>query len=94
MGYIRFKDPTDALTAYEAMDGRDLQGRLVRILPAADKVDRRTVTDGVEKKHLREKTAEKKKANAGREFNWAMLYMNVGCSCNDPTCLPLRPCCC
>ncbi|KAG8985371.1 Multiple RNA-binding domain-containing protein 1, partial [Tulasnella sp. 427] len=34
--YIRYSTPTDALAAYEALDGKDLQGRLVHVLPALD----------------------------------------------------------
>lgn len=80
MAYIRFAKSEDALSAYEAMDGRDLQGRLVHILPALDKYDAKPLADGVEKKSsLKDTTAEKRKANATREFNWAMLYMNVSC---------------
>ncbi|KAG8872203.1 Multiple RNA-binding domain-containing protein 1 [Tulasnella sp. 331] len=76
VAYVRFTDPKHALAAYEAMDGRDLQGRRLHILPA---IENRLPApeDGVERKMtLQQVTSDKRKANASKEFNWAMLYMN------------------
>ena len=35
------------------------------------------MTDGEGKKSLKDERNAKRKAVAGREFNWGMLYMNV-----------------
>lgn len=59
------------------MDGKDFQGRLVHIMPAADKGDKRPSDETIKKKSLKETALDKRKANAGQDFNWAMLYMNV-----------------
>ncbi|KAJ2926469.1 hypothetical protein H1R20_g10621, partial [Candolleomyces eurysporus] len=71
----------EAVAAYDALDKSSLQGRLLHILGA---VDRRggpnADVEGAEGKAKRvtvkgEKEA-KRKAVAGKEFNWSMLYMN------------------
>ncbi|KAG8900514.1 Multiple RNA-binding domain-containing protein 1 [Tulasnella sp. 408] len=79
--YIRYSNPPDALAAYEAMDGKDLQGRLVHILPALDPPSAKPVGNAEDvsppKKSLKETTVDRRKESAGRDFNWAMLYMNA-----------------
>ena len=81
IAYIRYTKPEDALSAYEAMDGTDLQGRLLHILPATEQADKTpaATADPNGKKTLKDSIMDTRKANAGKEFNWAMLYMNVGC---------------
>ncbi|KAG8974357.1 Multiple RNA-binding domain-containing protein 1 [Tulasnella sp. 425] len=80
--YIRYANPPDALAAYEAMDGKDLQGRLIHILPALDPPSARPLArngaqaDSSRNKSLKETAMDKRKENAGSEFNWAMMYMN------------------
>ncbi|KAG8965701.1 Multiple RNA-binding domain-containing protein 1 [Tulasnella sp. 408] len=78
--YIRYSKPPDALAAYEAMDGKDLQGRLVHILPALDPPSAKPVGNAEDisprRKSMKEATVDRRKENAGRDFNWAMLYMN------------------
>ncbi|KAH9916393.1 uncharacterized protein BXZ73DRAFT_92497 [Epithele typhae] len=53
---------------FEALDKTSFQGRLLHILPA---VDRRG-----KKRTVKQDREAKRKATAGKEFNWAMLYMN------------------
>ena len=77
MAYIRFADPADGLGAFEAMDGKDFQGRLLHILAAIEKRPLRTPDEPTHKKSLKDALQDKRKANAGNDFNWAMLYMNV-----------------
>ena len=76
MGYVTFADPENAVVAYTALDKKSFQGRLLHILPAVDRRGRVTVEE-IGKKTLKEEREAKKKATAGREFNWSMLYMNV-----------------
>jgi multiple RNA-binding domain-containing protein 1 len=82
MAYVTFAQPSCALAAYEALDKRTFQGRLLHILPAVDRKGKFQVEEGEgaanKKRTLKDERNTKRKATAGREFNWAMLYMNVG----------------
>lgn len=70
--------PTAALAAYETLDRKSFQGRLLHILGAVDRKGNIAVEDADgKKKSLKDERGEKKKATAGKEFNWSMLYMNV-----------------
>lgn len=67
------------MAAYEALDGNPFQGRLLHVLAAVDRKSKFQVEEGEgKKKTLKEERAAKRKATAGKEFNWSMLYMNVG----------------
>lgn len=62
------------MSAWEALDGTTFQGRLLHILAG---VERRTGhSDSNSSKNLKEERAEKRKKDSGKDFNWAMLYMN------------------
>ncbi|KAH8101233.1 hypothetical protein BXZ70DRAFT_935079 [Cristinia sonorae] len=77
VAYVTFADPTNAVAAYEALDKKSFQGRLLHILPAVDRKGRPEVVDADgKKKTLKEEKDAKRKGMAGKEFNWAMLYMN------------------
>ncbi|KAG9037626.1 Multiple RNA-binding domain-containing protein 1 [Tulasnella sp. JGI-2019a] len=77
VAYVRFVTPEHALMAYQEMDGRDLQGRLVHIIPAVEKAGSRIpAEDSQRRKSLKEVNSAKRVATAGKDFNWAMLYMN------------------
>jgi multiple RNA-binding domain-containing protein 1 len=73
---VRFADPAPALAAHAALDGRAFQGRLLHVLGAVDRHPRAD-EDGA-KKGVKATRDAQRKAGAGREFNWGMLYMNVG----------------
>jgi RNA recognition motif-containing protein len=78
LAYATFKQPTSALSAYEALDKRSFQGRLLHIIPAVDRKGKFEVVDGEgKKKTLKDERSSRRKATASREFNWSMLYMNV-----------------
>jgi len=62
------------LAAYEALDKKSFQGRLLHILGAVD-MQGKVEVEG--KRGLKDEKAAKRKAAAGKEFNWSMLYMNV-----------------
>ena len=78
LAYVSFAKPEAALAAYEALDKTSFQGRLLHILPAVDRKGKVDEGDAEGKKRtLKEDRETKRKAAAGKEFNWAMLYMNV-----------------
>ena len=71
---MSFSDPAHALAAYRAKDGSTFQGRLLHLLPAVNKdapadTDKKAAT-------LKQTRAEQKKQDAGKDFNWSMLYMS------------------
>ncbi|KAI0078426.1 hypothetical protein K474DRAFT_1593990 [Panus rudis PR-1116 ss-1] len=75
--YVTFANPANAVAAYEALDKKSFQGRLLHILPAVNRKGKVEVEEGAgKKKSLKEDREAKKKAMAGKEFNWSMLYMN------------------
>jgi RNA recognition motif-containing protein len=78
LAFVTFKQPTCALSAYETLDKKSFQGRLLHIIPAVDRKGKFEVVDGEgKKKSLKDEKNTRRKATAGREFNWSMLYMNV-----------------
>lgn len=79
LAYVTFTQPTHALAAYEALDKKSFQGRLLHILAAVDRKGKFEVIEGDgKKKSVKDEKNAKRKAMAGKEFNWSMLYMNVG----------------
>ncbi|KAG0699594.1 hypothetical protein DFH29DRAFT_935916 [Suillus ampliporus] len=77
LAYVTFKQPMSALSAYEALDKKSFQGRLLHIIPAVDRKGKFEVVEAEGKKQsLKEERGSRRKATAGREFNWSMLYMN------------------
>ena len=78
LAYVSFQNAEDALGAYEALDKTSFQGRLLHILPAVDRRGKVEDAEGDGKKRtVKQDRDVKRKAAAGKEFNWAMLYMNV-----------------
>ncbi|KZT00240.1 RNA-binding domain-containing protein [Laetiporus sulphureus 93-53] len=76
LAYVTFAKPADALAAFEALDKSSFQGRLLHILPAVDRKGKVDDDSSGRRKTLKDEREVKRKAGAGREFNWAMLYMN------------------
>ncbi len=78
LAYVTFSDPSNAVSAYLALDKKSFQGRLLHILPAIDRKGNVVVEEGAGKrKTVKEERDAKRKTMAGKEFNWSMLYMNV-----------------
>ena len=77
MAYVTFAKPEDALSAYEALDKKSFQGRLLHILPAVDRKGKVEVEEVGKKRTVKGDRDTQRKAMAGKEFNWSMLYMNV-----------------
>jgi len=85
LAYITFAQPSSALAAYEALDKRSFQGRLLHILAAVDRRNKLEVVEGEGPgKSLKSEKTAKRKANASKEFNWSILYMNV-CTFRHPS---------
>ncbi|OSD03770.1 hypothetical protein PYCCODRAFT_1434157 [Trametes coccinea BRFM310] len=77
IAYVSYAKPECALAAYEALDKTSFQGRLLHILPAVDRKGKEGDAESEgKKKLLKQERDAKRKAMAGKEFNWAMLYMN------------------
>ena len=84
LAYVTFAQPAQALAALEALDKKSFQGRLLHIMAAVDRKGKFEVVDGDgKKKSVKDEKNAKRKAMAGKEFNWSMLYMNVGTLCSD-----------
>jgi multiple RNA-binding domain-containing protein 1 len=78
LAYVTFAEPSCAVAAYEALDKKSFQGRLLQILAAVDRKNKFVVEEGEGKKRkLKDEKHLKRKATAGQDFNWSMLYMNV-----------------
>jgi multiple RNA-binding domain-containing protein 1 len=78
LAYVTFAQPSCALAAYEALDKKSFQGRLLHILPAVDRKNKFVVEEGEGKRRsVKDEAHLKRKAAAGKDFNWGMLYMNV-----------------
>ncbi|KAL5525252.1 MRD1 [Sanghuangporus sanghuang] len=79
IAFVKFRDPSCAVRAYEELDKTSFQGRLLHILPAAEQ--KGTGVKGVEeapgKQSVKKEKEKKRKQTATREFNWSMLYMNT-----------------
>ncbi|TGZ77715.1 multiple RNA-binding domain-containing protein 1 [Ascodesmis nigricans] len=76
--YILYDDPANALSALNALDGSDFQGRLMHVLPAAPKRENKLDEFAIAKLPLKQQRAIKKKAEASTtQFNWNSMYMNA-----------------
>ena len=60
------------------MDGTPFQGRLLHILPAVDRqVQKKSDDSDTKNRTLKGERAQKRRETSGKDFNWAVLYMNV-----------------
>ncbi|CAE7130141.1 unnamed protein product [Rhizoctonia solani] len=80
LAYISFVDIDSAERALKEMDHASFQGRLLHVMPAVtrtgkEEADSRSLSPD-KKTTLKKERAIKKKEDAGRDFNWGMLYMN------------------
>ena len=83
LAFVTYAQSQDALAAFRALDKKSFQGRLLHIIGAVDRQHCAVTAEGTGKpKTLKVQRDEKRKATAGKEFNWSMLYMNVSrCRC-------------
>lgn len=77
--YVLYKTPSDAVRAYKELDGREFQGRLLHIIPAAPKREKNRLDEyAISKLPLKKQKELKRKASAATsQFSWNSLYMNV-----------------
>ncbi|KAH0559889.1 hypothetical protein GP486_003592 [Trichoglossum hirsutum] len=76
--YILYLGPPSAVQAYQALDGKIFQGRLLHILPASPKRGNKLDEYAISQLPLKKQKLLKKKAEAAASlFNWNSLYMNT-----------------
>lgn len=75
LAFVSFVDPNSALRAFKALDGTDLQGRLMHIIPGEAK--RVPKEDDPEGKTLKQRREIERRKEAGRGGDWGTLFMNV-----------------
>lgn len=71
LAFVKYMDPAHALLAYRGRNGAIFQGRLLHVLPAVDLKPKPEAPATLKQKRL-----ATQRANAGKDFNWSMLYMN------------------
>ncbi|ODH29897.1 hypothetical protein ACO22_03662 [Paracoccidioides brasiliensis] len=76
--YIQYVDPEAAIQAYQVLDGKDFEGRLLHILPASPKKTYKLDEYELSKLPLKKQQQIKRKQEAlSSNFNWNSLYMNA-----------------
>ncbi|KAF8315877.1 hypothetical protein DL93DRAFT_2096530 [Clavulina sp. PMI_390] len=73
MGFVTFSSADAAIAAQRAMHKSTFQGRILHAMPA---ISRRREADPNDKQSVKDQKMQKLKENAGKDFNWSMLYMN------------------
>lgn len=75
LAFVQFTVTSDALRAFKELDGTDLQGRLLHIIPGDTKrVPKDEVLEG---KTLKQRREIERRKQAGRGGDWGTLFMNV-----------------
>ncbi|KAJ5374183.1 Nucleotide-binding alpha-beta plait [Penicillium concentricum] len=76
--YVQYTDADAAIDAYQTLDGKHFQGRLLHILPASAKKTYKIDEYELSKLPLKKQREIKRKQNAGSSsFSWNSLYMNA-----------------
>ncbi|PHH89065.1 hypothetical protein CDD83_6700 [Cordyceps sp. RAO-2017] len=74
---VLFTDPSDAVRAFQALDGATFQGRIIHIIPASAKKQLGLDEFGISRLSLRKQNLIRKKAEAATTtFNWNSLFMS------------------
>jgi multiple RNA-binding domain-containing protein 1 len=73
--FILFTVAKDALRAFRELDGTDLQGRLMHIIPGDER--RLGKDEDMEGKTLKQRREIERRKLAGRGGDWGTLFMNV-----------------
>ncbi|KAI9789926.1 MAG: Multiple RNA-binding domain-containing protein 1 [Peltula sp. TS41687] len=77
-GYIAYADPESASRAFQELDGASFQGRIMHVLPANTKVEKKLDEYAISKLPLKKQNQIRRKANAASSvFNWNSLYMST-----------------
>jgi multiple RNA-binding domain-containing protein 1 len=79
--YILYMLPDHAIRAFDALDMKTFQGRLMHILPANEKPPQKEEdilgANGTKLSAVKKEKERKRKSLAGNDFNWNSLYMSV-----------------
>ncbi|GAN09778.1 RNA-binding domain-containing protein [Mucor ambiguus] len=79
--YILYLLPEHALKAYEALDMKTFQGRLLHIIPAEEKPPAKEEdilgVNGTKLSAVKKDKEKKRRNLAGNDFNWNSLYMSA-----------------
>ncbi|KAJ5455344.1 hypothetical protein N7475_010465 [Penicillium sp. IBT 31633x] len=76
--YVQYSDADAAIEAYQTLDGKHFQGRLLHILPASAKKTYKIDEYELSKLPLKKQKEIKRKQNASSStFSWNSLYMNA-----------------
>ncbi|GAA6044278.1 hypothetical protein JCM8097_002107 [Rhodosporidiobolus ruineniae] len=75
LAYVTFRQPPDAVSAFEALDGTSFQGRLLHLLPAVGRQARESLR-AVSSTLKGERLAQRKQGS-GQAFSWGTLYLNA-----------------
>lgn len=88
--FILFRDPQDALKAFQSLDKKTFQGRLLHVLPGRARPGQEARAEGVgetpggvlgkvKQGHadVQNKADERRKTDSAKGVNWATMYMNV-----------------
>lgn len=74
---VLFADPSNAVEAFQALDGTTFQGRIIHIIPANARRDEALDEYELSKLPLKKQNLIRKKTQASTNtFNWNSLYMN------------------
>ncbi|KAI9727396.1 MAG: Multiple RNA-binding domain-containing protein 1 [Cirrosporium novae-zelandiae] len=77
IAFVQFGEPSAAVEAYQSLDGKDFEGRLLHIRPAAAKRENGLDEFALSKLPLKkQKEIERKKGATTSTFNWNHMYMN------------------
>ncbi|VEU21330.1 DEKNAAC102569 [Brettanomyces naardenensis] len=75
--YVQFKNPEDAVRAYQELDRSIFQGRLLHILPGKPKKENKVDEFALANMPLKKQKFLKRKYGAAKQqFSWNSLYMN------------------
>ncbi|KAJ5920225.1 hypothetical protein N7516_011083 [Penicillium verrucosum] len=76
--YVQYSDADAAIDAYQTLDGKHFQGRLLHILPASAKKTYKIDEYELSKLPLKkQREIKRKQTAAGSSFSWNSLYMNA-----------------
>ncbi|KAF2666791.1 putative pre-rRNA processing protein Mrd1 [Microthyrium microscopicum] len=78
IAFLLFDDPESAVAAYQTLDGKTFQGRLIHILPADPKRESKLDDYAISKLPLKQQQKIKQKMESNlASYKWNSLYMNM-----------------
>jgi multiple RNA-binding domain-containing protein 1 len=79
IGFVLFLMPQDAVKAFNELDGKIFQGRLMHLLPAAavQRKEPKTANDQKFQTEFQKRKEQKMKELSGQDFNWNPLFIRA-----------------